>query len=552
MAINRLTQISKMKLFKHNLKLITAALLSMIILQCCEKADQSTDGGPLRQFTPVGTVKATSSETSVKLEWQRALYTTGTVKYSVQISKDSLFNTVERRYLTDTTGVVITDDSIPSRTKYYARVQTKGTASDLDSKWLVSSAFTIQGVQIFLPVRDLEVKETAVTLRWKKTTGVNSVVFTPASGAATKVDLSEADNSAGMKVFSGLAAATTYKAEIFAGTKSKGILTFTTIAATTYSVILKPGDDIAAAISTASNNAVIGLMPGSYSLLAATPIVQKMITLKSTSGNPSDTKVNFKELTLKGNGAGVNLSGIEFDGAAPASSSYFINLVGNASDAEAATFSSVTVDNCIIHNTLNCMIRANRGALGGHKIDFVKISNTVVYDNGGSYDFFTFDKLAFNRLEITKSTFYNIGRAFINCTSTLTGISPVILIDQCTFNNFGSDTKYPILDAKANPVTFTMQNSIVGNVAKSGATTQTAAINATAATITFANNNLFNFTTGGAGTGAALTLPATAIGNSTVNMGWVAATNDFTLPAGSLLRTSSKTGGAIGDPRWAY
>ncbi len=105
----------------------------------------------------------------------------------------------------------------------------------------------------------------------------------------------------GVKQITGLIADTTYVAEIFAGTKVKASLFFKTPAPVKYSVVLNAGDDIAAAINAAANNDIIGLSPGTYSAGSTNyTMMQKTVTLKSLSNNPADTKVNFKEFTLRG------------------------------------------------------------------------------------------------------------------------------------------------------------------------------------------------------------------------------------------------------------
>jgi len=260
--------------------------------------------------------------------------------------------------------------------------------------------------------------------------------------------------------------------------------------------------------------------------------------------------VNFKEITLKGDGAGIKLNGIEFDGAAGAAA-YFINLTGLTTDAEAAVFASIEMENCVVHNTVNCLFRGNRGAANAHKINLIKINNSMAYDNGGSYTYFTMDKLDFTKLELTNSTFYNIGRALISWSTNLTGnAKPAIVVDGCTFNNFGSDGRnYVLIDANANPLDVVFQNSILYNMPKAGATIGTGLIRATGANtaVTYSYNNVFNVT-------AAMPAYAyiTAVANRAVDLGWTAATTDFKLPAASDLRTAGKTGGAIGDPRWTY
>lgn len=540
----------------------------LLIAAGCKKVNVTENLDTPRVFKP-GSLSVAAGETTAKVTWAASLFSSsaaGKITYTAEFSQDTTFATKEFTLTSDTLGVTATDEKLAVRKKYWVRVKASAPGQP-DSKWVESSKFSISGTQLFLPVRELEIAETFVTLRFKPTVGLTKITITPASGTATDVTLSASDAAAGIKVITGLTPGTAYSAELF-DTKSKGYVEFTTLPLTTYSVVLNAGGDLAGAIASAANGAVIGLNPGTYNLTAvATAILQKSITIKGTSYNPKDTKVLFKEFTLKGTGAGITLANIECDGAAPGSAAYFINLTGAVNDADAATFTSITVDNCIVHNLANCFIRANRAAVNQHKIDFIKVNNTIVYDItvSSTYDLFTLDKLNFNRLDITKSTLYNLGRSVINCPTILTQTpSPIININLCDFNNLGTDaSKYVLLDANTNPVSFTMSNSIFANTPR-GAGVQTALTRSTGtgSSMTFVNNDLFKtFTTAAATTVVALPTGAAVANNQSIDLGWTATTTafpatpgtgDFTLPAGSTLRTSSTVGGAIGDPRWAY
>ncbi len=85
-----------------------------------------------------------------------------------------------------------------------------------------------------------------------------------------------------------------------------------------------------------------------------------------------------------------------------------------------------------------------------------------------------------------------------------------------------------------------------------GQTVGTSLFRGSNTTAIMSNVNSFGLTDGAA-TPVALNWPAaiTQSNMTTVNLGWTDATNDFTLPAGSPLRTAGTSGGAIGDPRWA-
>jgi hypothetical protein len=539
------------KIININVYSVLFALASLLLIAGCKKINTTSDLSTPRIFKP-GAVTVVAGQTSAKVTWTNTILVTAQkYSYTIQFSKDTLFGSVAFTMHSDTLGVTATDDSLTTKVKYWVRVKTNATATQPESNWAESKQFNITGEYYFLALRELEIKETSATIRFKPNTIATKITLT-AGSTSTDYPLSPTEISTGVKVITGLTAGTNYTAEIFAVAKSKGVETLSTLPLTVYTTILNPGADLNAAVAAAANNAVIGLNAGTYDASAiVTPITQKMITIKSTSGNPYDTKVLFKEMTVKGTGAGLKVSGIEFDGTAGAAS-YFINFTGAAGDTDPSTYTSITVENCYVHNTANCFIRANRAAVNANKIDFIKVTNTIGYNNSiSTYDYFTLDKLVFNRLDITKSTFYNISRSIVACPTTTTGASPVVNIDMSTFNSFGSDaTKYVIFDASANPITFSMTNCIIANVPRT-AGAQAAAIRATAGVVTFSNNDYFKFTTLPGGT-VPITVPNSGVANQTIDLGWTTATTDFTLPATSTLRTASSAGGAIGDPRWAY
>lgn len=553
-----------MKKVINHINGLTIIFLFAILALSCEK-DKEETFAPDRIFTP-GRIGATSNETNAKLEWSPSLYVSDSVTYVVEVGKDSLLTgTIDYTTETKALSLTITDRNIQIKTKYFARVKAKGQGGSADSKWEYSNSFGIKGEQIFLNISDADLKDKTVLLKWRTMPGLTKIVLTPATGAPFEVPLDAADVTAMQKLITGLTPKMAYLAEIFQGTLSKGIIGFITKEPSIYAVVLSPGQDLVTAVANAANGDVIGLQPGTYNCvdnLAAyvnLVIAQKSVTIQSVSNNPADTKVNFKEVTLKGNGAGVTLKGIEFDGTLGAAA-YFLNLAGMATDAEAATFTNLIVDNCIVKNLANCFLRGDRGANGSdHKIDLIKVSNTIASNSAtaSTYVFFTINKLQFSKLELVKTTFHSMGRAFISCNTTLSSPKPTILIDQCTINNFGSggtSRNYTIFDANANPVDLTIQNCIIANTPIKDQTIGPAAIRATATTATmlFSNNNTFNLTNGAA-TPLALTFPAamTMQNNKTIALGWDGATTNFTLPAGSELRTSSTTGGPVGDPRWA-
>lgn len=540
---------------KHAIKIITLLGIILFIFSCKKEKEQPTEAP--RIFKP-SDVKITTGATAAKLSWTTPIMATGKLSYSIDFSTDSTFSTVSYTTTSDTAGVTITDEHLAVRTPYFARVKAIATSTQPESKYLRSASFQLTGVQLFLPLRSNEVKETNVTLRYTPQADLSSIVLNPPTGAAITTTLTAGEVTAGLKLITGLTANTKYTAELFSGTKSKGILTFTTLLPTTYTMILSAGGDLAGTIAAAANGAVIGLDPGAYTLSATSFITQKSITIKSTSGNPADTKVNYREFDLEGTGAGITFSGIEFDGTA-AASPYFMNFIGSqAVNASAAVFTNVMVENCVVHGSLTAFLRADRGAAAkDFKITGITVNNSIVYDMGANgtsaYCTFHLNKLQFNTLTVSNSTFYNAGPGLIIASTLVTADIPVIAIKNSTVNGFGGNAKYALLDANTNPVNFSIQNSIIANTPKSG-TVNAAALRSTGtgSASTMSNSNYFNLFSAVTG-GTALTFGTMTISNTqTQVLNWSTETTDFTLPAGSALRTASNTGTAIGDPRWSY
>ncbi|MDX5417823.1 MAG: DUF4957 domain-containing protein [Hymenobacteraceae bacterium] len=535
--------------------LVPVLLLGLVTVACKKEVDSLE---PMRMFTPAGLIKSVSGETQVKLTWNPSLYTTASsgVTYTVEVAADTLFATpVLLTVQTDTAGVVFTDEQLEEKKDYYARIRANALGDRPESKTVVSNRFRIRGEQILSPVLTSDIKDKSVMLRWRNTAGLTKIVATPQAGSAIEYVVTAEDIEAQQKRLTGLAPTTLYVVEIFAGARSKGTVSFTTKEESIFTTTVAPTDDLLAVIESAANGDVIGLEQGVHDYSGSTFVIaQKQLTLQSVSGNPENTKVLFKEVNLKGTGAGVKLSGIEFDGG-PGNAAYFLNLAGMGSDSEAAVFTSILVENCIVKNTANCFMRANRGGNNAHKIESIVITNTIGFNNGiSTYNYIMLDKMEFKKLEIKNSTFFNIARAFISWSTNLTvPTRPVITIDQTTINSFGfADRNNILMDANANPISFTMQNSIVANTPREG-NVGTSLLRAAAegSDVIVRNSNLFKLTTG-ATPAVALTFPSYVqqFNNLAVDLGWTNATTTFTLPAESPLRTAGNTGGPIGDLRW--
>lgn len=542
--------------------------LTLLFALGCEKKIQDEEFIPERMFTP-GEVTITEGETQVKLLWRPSLFTeTIAEEYTVEISDDSTFaGAPDYSVVVDTNTVTVSDAELTVKHDYFARIKANANSNSSESHWVRTAAFQISGEQIFHAISDADLKDKSVILKWRVTPGITKIVFTPDGEAAVDSLVSPAEATAGAKSFKNLTPETKYTAEIFAGALSKGFIEFTTKELSLYTVTLAPAESLLDAVNAAANNDVIGLQPGTYDIkdgagvFANLVVLQKNITITSISGDPSNTKVNFKEITLKGTGAGVALKGIEFDGGPSTSAGqealYFLNLVGTASDDAAATFTDILVENCIVHDMGNDFLRGNRAANNAHKINSVKVKNSRVYNSAminTNYTFLQVNKLEFATIEFSNSTMYNLGRGLIDWDANIT-VPPTtnILIDQCTINTVGkANLDNSLLDLNTNTISVTIRNSIIANIPYAADSVGNNLMRGANSTVTVTHCNTFNMKNGKVVL-LDLTFPGTVaqVNNKTIDLGWTPATTNFSLPAGHELRTSGTTGGPVGDPRWA-
>ncbi|QEC45054.1 fibronectin type III domain-containing protein [Pseudobacter ginsenosidimutans] len=537
----------------QTLPLLLAA--AVVFLASCKKDDPNEGLDSPRLFKPSG-ISVRTTDTSATISWTAPILSEGQLlTYTIDLSQDSTFATTDHSFQSDTTALTIKAAELTLRQKYYVRIMANAFENQPASKWLTGGSFTVIGEQFFLPVRDIELTESRVTLRWRTTEIFAKLLLTIKGGTAQELLLTPTDLSNGFKEITGLTSDTLYSAELFNSTSGKGWLSFRTPKPTVYTVVLNPGDDIVAAVTNAANGDVIGLNPGVYDVAGANfAIQQKTITIKSLSNNPADTRINFKEFNLRGSGAGIILEGIYLDGA-PNTALYFINLTGAAANNEICDFTQVKVSNCVVARTTTSFFRADRGSnAGDYRMNQVSVRNTLVMDVATTlgYNLFHLDELAVGEVHVSNSTFQNAGRTLISSTALLVN-RPTITFDYCTINSIGGNNKTVLMDAGSNPVNFNFTNSIIANTPLPSQTVSNLAVRATGANtvIVFNNNNSFNFKNGA---DVELSFPAgtTMVGNHKIDLGWTAATQDFTLPAGHLLRTVSSAGSAIGDPRWSY
>jgi hypothetical protein len=542
-------------------------LLSVITTSCVKTHDGDIeDASTSRVFTPYSFSVKTSID-SAKFTWSAPVLSAGKkYSYTVDVSTDTLFSTIAFTKTVDTLGFFITEPTLAVATKYFARMRVEPFKGAAASAYLYGT-FKINGQNYLRALRDFELTPTTALIHFyanANTADINKILLV-AGGVQTFVDISGADAAAGLKLITGLTPGTKYELQLLAGTKSKGITSFTTPKALVYTTILQSGGDLAGAITAAADGAVIGLSPGNYALNSIYTLSGKSVTIASTSNKPADTKITVRQFQLANNGAGVTFQGVDINGnySGTTLGNYFIVLNGAAAAGDPCNYTDIKLDNCVIHDFLRTVILGNNATVANTQtINSITINNSVIYniDKAGTGTYYTMslEKLLFNTFSISKSTFYSMGCGMFNMGTALTAttVIPTITVDACTFNNFGGSGKYLFIDAVANKISYTLKNSILANSPQTGTINGTAFRSTGATTLSFANCNYFKMYSNS--TGTLLPLIFTGLNQTdfnTIDLGWTAATTNFSLasqPATSKIFSMSSSGSTVGDPRWAY
>lgn len=559
-----------MRIITKNMLLLYMLSLIAIIGACKRNIDGFVeDPSTSRAFIPAN-LKVRTVQDSAIVSWNLGALASGKkYTYKVEFATDTLFKNIEYTQTTDTLAVKLVDPVLTVNKTYFARVRVEPFQSAAASRWVNSSSFRISGQQFLKIIRDFEITETSVKLHWQvnaATTGINKIALINGS-VTTIIDITAAEAQAGEKNLNGLIPDTRYTVQLIADKKSKGLASFSTLKTPVYTKTLSPSDNLESAITSAADGEVIGLNPGLYTISSFLSIAGKGITLRSITNNPANTKIRFRELSLVGDSAGVNLIGLDIDGnyGGASNSGAFLHLKGAGANGNAAAFKSIRVENCWIHNYTRALMLGNYGpSVSGstpnaHVLKNFNIINSKIYDINptgiDSYYVLSLERLQVINLNISKSTFYNLGCGLINLSWTLTGVElPIVTIDYCTFNNIGSQNKYLLVEA-ANRITFNLRNSILANSPLQGQTINNVAFKAGASSVlNFSNSNFFKLNTASGGTKLSLTGLAQS-SNYEIDLGWSGSTTDFSLvslPPNSPLHKASTASNTVGDPRWAY
>lgn len=522
---------------------LLATLLLLVFFTGCESYNDAllTDIGNKRLFSPILEKPQIRNQTNVELNWQTRPEDD---HYVIEFSADdpnftTIFKTVE-----------VTADKLPvtvaleGETLYSIRVKAVSAEGLEDSKWSVTTANTLSE-QIFLPIQDTDIAAKEAILRWVANSSVTKIVLTP--GDITHTITAE-EKVTGIATITGLSPETVYQANLFNGTKKRGVATFTTGIDVGDGILVKNTEDLLEAIAKADSGAKLFLEPGDYKTydvdgvtLKTDIALAKSITI---SGIPGKAKpVLHYKVTLNSGVSNLSLLNLELDGTGIESGSVVTVSVTAATD-----FNDILISSCNIRNYDKSFV-SNSGSVNT-KVNSIVVENSVltnVCTNSGSGDFIDFRFSFVKSIELRTSTFNKCAtqRAFIRedagvGSGTGTGLKTNILIDSCTFygvTNTIANSLYNIIAVRFVSNASTITNSIFAETAARFTN------NAATTSPIFGNNNYFNAVT--LNTGPVTSAVRADTAGTALNPGFTnAAGGDFTISNQTLIDNK------VGDPRW--
>jgi len=444
-----------------NILYILGLSLVMIFTGCSDPDDEVLSIDYDRLFSPTELKVQIANRTNILAMWNSVK---NADSYVIEVfdNGDLNFDGTPTMTLTDivTNGTLSNPYTIlglEGETAYSLRIKAVGSSTS-DSKW-TSASITTSTEQIFKAIDEEELKATEVTLRWTPGQMATEIILNPGD---IKHAVSAEEIAAGAATITGLSGETEYTATLKNGSKTRGVLTFTTMIDLGDAIGVYPEDDLIAILDAAEEGDAFVLFPGTYSL--GTYEITK--SLKISGYKPTDKPIIYGQLAC---GAAVNsleLKSLTFRG--DEDPAVVLAQFFNVSATE-CNLGTLSINDCDISNYTNQLIyNNNKGAIG----DFI-IANSLIHDiegSGGDGIDFRGGTLASMRVENT--TFYNSFRTFVRMQATAGPIS----FTNCTFykiSNFDNGNNHGLFRI-ADGSTFSVKNCLFVETGNSTTTVATA------------------------------------------------------------------------------
>lgn len=381
--------------------LFCLALGAILMASCSDASEEITSVNYARNFAPVGLEAKVRNNTNVELSWT---VMAEAAHYIVEVYEDDELEFAGTPIQTLTVlpeEVPYTVTGLMGETWYSFRVKSVDANAAKESKWSTASIETGKE-QIFKTVADEDIKAKQVTLRWPAGEVAATITLNPGN---IEYAITEADIAAGAATITGLTPETEYTAVMKRSNGlTRGTISFTTaLDLADTDILVKEGDDLAAAIADAPEGYRLVVMPGEYTFPAAEDKTYKYEAIKiekdlSIKGLRESEKPIIRGRFTISNSASVDLDQIILDGTDTSGDQVFVY-----SDKD-VTYDHLNIQNCEIKNYTKGFYYINVAA----DVNNVTINNTIIHDitcDGG--DMFDSRTGYVLKWTMTNSTVYN-------------------------------------------------------------------------------------------------------------------------------------------------
>jgi len=359
-----------------------------------------------RLFRPIA-FQASMNKTVVTLSWAPVR---GAVDYTLQISKDSLFNSV---YIEENTRELQYIVELAGATRYFARIRANAVDADRNSGFNSRLTFQTPAENLFAEYMSYMVDMNTIRVNWLPGANVTSLLLTVDGQNPQSFDISADEATAGSKTIRSLPNAI-YTVQLIKSDFVRGTVNVLVEG----DVLIRAGQTLSSAINAATPGQVLLLEPGAlYRTGTGTYRFDKNIKIRGitpynlpilsmTSGGPSlssamfgfidDTRFEF-----------LRFENIEFAGFCdnnPANIKIGYIFNNNLS----ANVGEVSFVNCIIRNFGNTPFRLQANT--GQVVDLLVFDRCIIHEIGftSTYAVVNVNSNDFiNRIHILNSTIYN-------------------------------------------------------------------------------------------------------------------------------------------------
>lgn len=378
-------------------------------------------------------------DTAIQLNWDRALTAwegdrRTEIEYEIQVSLDPNFDDPSQQataILTDSIFVHLNEDQLTPLETYYARVRSRSKTNTAVSTWVHSAEFHILDevplINLFRPVRNHELTDRAVILRWEQNADLTHLVITSDDpDFRSELTLSATNNTDARRLIEGLNPGETYHVELFADVRSRGLLTFETKAGyigegvIDLTQITGRPSVLRDTLGKIAEGSTVLLRRGATYDFPERYFFDRSVTIVSAPGFTEPAKLDISSWLDIASGVTIDhLRFVDISVSGNVASSYLFN------PDVTSTINELVIESCLISN-LRGVMRTR-----GLKIGKFVINNSVL-TNIGDFGIITTDtNVASTRdIEITNSTVANALRMIRRAN---TGVSESVTISDCTF-----------------------------------------------------------------------------------------------------------------------